>query len=141
MRLPVNARSRNGSGPSANRKQRQDLDQDRRVCLRGDLEQIGLPTLLTVLDMERVSGVVEIWRNDQLGTLWLRAGRVLRATVEGAARLTGKIAACDMIAWAEGCFEVMRADVDIADEIGTATTHLLMEAARRVDEAGAVLLF
>src|SRR4051812_44973905 len=82
MRLPVNAKTRNGSGgptAAAGRRPGQDHDASspRRVCLRGDLDQISLPTLLTVLDMERVSGVVEIWRNDQMGTLWLRAGRVV----------------------------------------------------------------
>jgi len=72
----------------------------------------------------------------------MRAGRVLRAVIDGGpVRLSGKVAACDLVAWGAGRFEMFREDVDGPDEIGTPTTHLLMEAAMRVDEAGSVLLF
>jgi hypothetical protein len=110
--------------------------------LNGELDQIGLSTLLTVLDIERVSGVVVVRRGGQTGQLWMRAGRMLRAVIDGGpVRLSGKVAACDMLAWGAGRFEVFREEVEGADEIGTSTAHLLMEAAMRVDESGSVLQF
>jgi two-component system OmpR family response regulator len=112
-----------------------------RACLHGDLQQLSLATLLTVLDMERRSGFLLIRRGRELGKLWLRAGRVIRARIEGSAKLAGKIAVYDLLAWGEGRFELDSADVEGADELDTPTTHLLMEAARRMDEGGAALEF
>jgi hypothetical protein len=109
--------------------------------LQGRLDQLGLSTLLTVLDMERWSGVLVIRRRGAVGRLWLGRGRVWRASIDGSLRLSGKVAAFDLLAWGEGRFELTREEVDGNDEIDTPTTHLLMEAARRVDEAGAVLLY
>jgi len=95
-----------------------------------------------VLDIERVSGIVVVRREGQVGQMWMRAGRVLRAVIDGGpVRLSGKVAACDLLAWGAGRFEMFREEVDGADEIGAATAHLLMEAAMRVDEAGTVLAF
>jgi hypothetical protein len=110
-------------------------------CLQGRLDQLGLSTLLTVLEMERWSGVLLVHRNGEVGRLWLSRGNVIRARTEGSACLSGKIAAFDLLAWGAGRFELTREEVEVADEIDTPTTHLLMEAARRMDEAGAVLLF
>jgi len=42
-----------------------------------------------------------------------------------------------LIGWGEGRFELTAGDTDVADEINTPTTYLLMEAARRMDEAAA----
>ena len=112
-----------------------------RSILRGEIENVGLPTLLTILDMERRSGLLLIQRQKVLGRLHVREGRVVRARIEGAARgkagegSTGAEAVYEMLAWPDGQFELWQAVVEGRDEVGSSTTFLLMENARRSDES------
>jgi hypothetical protein len=112
-----------------------------RSILRGEIENVGLPTLLTILDMERRSGLLLIQRQKTLGRLHVREGRVVRARIEGASRTTrsggatGAEAVYEMLGWPDGQFELWQAVVEGRDEVGASTTFLLMENARRSDEA------
>ncbi|HSY41563.1 MAG TPA: DUF4388 domain-containing protein, partial [Polyangia bacterium] len=112
-------------------------------ALRGRLEQFGLATVLTFLDLERRSGELVVVGdeasnpNNRVGRLWLRHGRVLRARIEGSRRLN-KSAVYDLLSLERGRFSFAQMDLDgLADELGVPTMQLLMEAARRVDEAAA----
>jgi hypothetical protein len=114
--------------------------------LRGRLEQFGLATVLTFLDLERRSGELIVVADDpnsphsasaKIGRLWLRQGRVLRARIEGSRRLN-KSAVYDLLGLERGRFSFLQMDLEgQADELGVPTMQLLMEAARRVDEAAA----
>jgi two-component system OmpR family response regulator len=105
--------------------------------LGGRLEQFGLATVLTFLDLERRSGELVLVAGDKVGRLWLRGGRVLRARVEGSRRLN-KSAIYDLLGLPRGRFSFTQLDLDgLVDEVGAPTTLLLMEAARRADEAAA----
>jgi len=108
-----------------------------RSILRGEVENVGLPTLLTILDMERRSGLLLIQRGKTLGRLHVREGRVVRARIEGARRsgATGAEAVYEMLGWSDGQFELWQAVVEGRDEVGSSTTFLLMEGARRTDES------
>ena len=76
--------------------------------------------------------------NNKVGRLWLRQGRVLRARIEGSRR-QNKSAVYDLLGLKRGRFSFTQIDLDgLADELGVVTTQLLMEAARREDEAAAV---
>jgi hypothetical protein len=120
-----------------------------RSILRGELETFGLATLLTILEMERRDGMLILERKRQLGRLHVRAGRVVRARIEGRTdnrhdgkqelrrRPTGADAVYELLTWTEGRFELWKAEVEGPDEIGKATSYLLMEGARRIDEARA----
>jgi Domain of unknown function (DUF4388) len=67
--------------------------------------------------------------------LWLRRGRVLRARLEGSRRAS-KSVVYDLLGAERGRFSFTQLELDdIADEINAPTTLLLMEAARRADEA------
>jgi len=115
-------------------------------ALRGRLEQFGLPTVLTFLDLERRSGELVVVGDDagnpnnpshRVGRLWLRHGRVLRARIEGSRR-QNKSAVYDLLGLERGRFSFTQMDLDgLADELDVPTMQLLMEAARRVDEAAA----
>ena len=109
-------------------------------ALRGRLEQFGLATVLTFLDLERRSGelvVVADQGNERVGRLWLRQGRVLRARIEGSRRLN-KSAVYELLGLERGRFSFSQMNLDgLGDELGVPTMQLLMEAARRVDEAAA----
>jgi hypothetical protein len=104
----------------------------------GSLDQVGLPTLLTMLEMERRSGVVEV-RNvrGHSARLTVREGRVLRATTRERTLLFGREAVCALLAWSEGRFTLTLGHVDERDMIGCSTSQLLLEAARRTDELAA----
>jgi|GEM_PF-1736001 len=108
-----------------------------RSILRGELDKVGLPTLLTILDMEKRGGILILQKGKQLGRLFLRDGRVIRAQIEGQQRQCGAEAVMKLFAWNGGVFELWQADVIGPDEIQRSTTYLLMEAARRFDEARA----
>ncbi len=112
-----------------------------RSILRGELDRIGLPTLLTMLDMERRSGILLLSESGGagggrlLGRMHVRQGRVLRARIDGGRRCSGAEAVYRMVAWRRGQFELWQADVDGKDEVRASTTFLLMEGMRRQDEA------
>lgn len=107
------------------------------VGLRGRLEQFALATVLTFLDLERRSGELTLSSKDDVGRVWLRQGRVIRARIEGSRR-TRRSALYDLISWTEGRFAFRHTDVaDVADEIGASTTMILLDAARRADEHAA----
>ena len=105
--------------------------------LRGRLEQFGLATILTFLDLERRSGELLLVGEKGVGRLWLRAGRVVSARIEGSRRVN-RAAIYELLTWERGLFAFTQANLGAAvDEIGAPTTLLLVEAARRVDEAAA----
>lgn len=112
----------------------------RNVAMLGNLSQVGVPALLTLVDLEQRTGVLLLKRPRETGIVWLRNGRVIQARAEGSFRCTGKTALFHLLAWNAGQFELtFGSNVDGEDEIGRPTTFLLMEAARRTDEAGARL--
>jgi len=111
--------------------------------IRGALDQLGFSSLLIVLEMERKSGVLVLARRmpatpqPTVGRVFLRAGRVVRARIESTPPLENQAALYELLTWASGTFEFTAFDVDMEDEIGASTTVLLMEGARRIDEAAA----
>jgi ferric-dicitrate binding protein FerR (iron transport regulator) len=106
----------------------------REVGLRGRLEQFGLATVLTFLDLERRSGELLLLGSRGVGRLWLQSGRVVRARIEGSRRAR-KPAVYELLAWDEGRFAFTQMELtDVEDEIGAPTMRLLIEAARRTDE-------
>jgi len=103
--------------------------------LRGRLEQFGLATVLTFLDLERRSGELVLVGDDKVGRLWLRRGQVLRARIQGSRRVN-RAAIYDLLGLDRGLFSFTQTNLDdMDDEIDAPTTLLLMEAARRIDEA------
>jgi len=105
--------------------------------LRGRLEQFGLATVLTFLDLERRSGQVLVVAHDQIGRVCLRAGQVISVRIEGSRRVN-RAALYELLAWDSGWFAFTQEDLASAvDEIGEPTTLLLLDAASRFDEAAA----
>jgi hypothetical protein len=105
--------------------------------LRGRLEQFGLATVLTFLDLERRSGKVLLIDGERVGRVWVRGGRVISARIEGSRRVN-RAAVYELLSWNRGRFAFTQEDLaSTTDEIGAPTALLLMEAARRADEAAA----
>ena len=106
--------------------------------LTGDLQQIGLSVLLTMLDMERKSGILVVKNDEQTARLFLREGRLIRAEVQGGmVRPVNAECVYYLLEWSSGRFEFSQAPADVeglADEIAEPIMQLLMEGARRLDE-------
>ena len=105
-------------------------------ALRGEIDQISLSSVLTILEMERKSGILMVEHVREVGRLFLRRGRIIRAAIEEPA-LSGAVAVYEMLTWGAGSFDFLAGDVGGVDEIQASTTYLLMEGARRLDEAKA----
>jgi CheY-like chemotaxis protein len=108
--------------------------------LLGSLEQIGLAALLTLLEVERKTGILTLWNHrdpamaSAMGRIFLRKGRPLIAELEG--KDVPRNAACvyHLLEWSRGRFEFAAENVDMLDEINATITHLLLEGARLLDE-------
>ena len=87
-------------------------------------------------DGTQASGTLLLESSRGVGRLFLRRGRVIRAATEAPA-LSGAAAVYEMVSWTEGEFDFLAGDVGGVDEIQASTTYLLMEGARRIDEAQA----
>lgn len=111
----------------------------RNTGIHGTLDQLGLSSLLAMIDMERKSGILVLTRGRAVGRIFCRAGRVLSARLEGDGPFVRKGAEViyQMLNWTEGRFDFTAVEVEMEDEIRTQTMHLLMEGARRIDEARA----
>lgn len=106
------------------------------IGLKGDLAQLGVSAVLTILEMERKSGIL-VLRTKVTGRVFMREGRVLAAFFDEKPEPKGVEAVFELLTWNSGKFEFTALEVEMEDQIQTSTTHLLMEGARRIDEASA----
>ncbi len=102
-------------------------------ALRGRVDEIGLDSVLGLLEMERKTGIILVERDDASARLFLRKGHVIRADCDHPP-LTGAAAVFAALAWRGASFDFLVGDIGGVDEIQTSTTFLLLEAARRLDE-------
>ena len=104
--------------------------------LRGRLEQLGLSSLLVMLEMERKDGLLLLknGEDDTVARLFLRKGQVIQARIEKRDDLDGRQSVYAALAWSKGKFNFSAMEVDMEDEIQSTTTGLLMEGARIMDE-------
>ena len=103
-------------------------------ALRGELDQVSLSSVLTILEMERKTGLLLVERSPTVARIYLRKGRVIRAQIEEPG-LSGAAAVYEILGWTVGAFDFLACDVGGVDDVQTSTTFLLMEGARRADEA------
>ena len=105
-------------------------------ALRGNLEHVGLAALLSFFAVERKSGTLRLEPQGCFAVL--DAGRVVRAcTPELDSRDVGAEALYALLDLTRGSFEFVPGQHADGDSIGAPTGMLLMEHARRVDEAAA----
>jgi two-component system OmpR family response regulator len=105
-------------------------------ALTGALAHIGLPTVLTVLEMERRTGELVVRGPVRVGRIRLREGQVVNAEIRGA-DLRGADAVYELLGWVDGGFIFRVGEVEAANEVSLPTAMLLLEAARRADELAA----
>lgn len=105
--------------------------------ITGALEQLGLSSLLVMVEMERKSGILVLRREKKVARVFIRQGKVIAARLD-ADGLKGPDAVYHLLTWPDGRFDFTAMDVDMEDEMkGMSTQFLLMEGARLIDEQAA----
>jgi hypothetical protein len=105
--------------------------------LKGRLEQLGLSSLLVMMEMERKDGVLSLKHGDdqRIGRIFIRGGQVVSAKIEQQPEVPGRESVYEMLRWQRGPFSFAGMQVDVEDSVKSSTTGLLMEGARLIDEA------
>ncbi len=107
---------------------------DRGVMLRGNLAEISVPTLLSLFEFERKSGILVVLQDSAAARVFVADGRVVR--VEGPTdESTAFARILELLDWKDGNFEFSACEVVGKDELGFETSRLLLEHARRQDES------
>ncbi|MHC4860323.1 MAG: DUF4388 domain-containing protein [Planctomycetota bacterium] len=106
------------------------------MAFKGSLEELRLPTLLTLIETEKLDGILVARKpgNAEKGRFLVRSGRITHAEMVEPEGSSGIESVCRMLQWTSGSFEFRAAEIRGADEIKLSTQHLLLEAARRIDE-------
>lgn len=103
------------------------------TMLSGAIGEITLPTLLSLLDFERKSGILLLLRDGEAARVFVADGRIVKIestdhTIPPLERLM------NILDWTDGTFEFTSCEVVGSDEIGQRTSSLLLEHARIRDE-------
>ncbi len=106
--------------------------------MRGSVNQIGLASILTLLSNGMKTGILTLTRADGRlkGRIFLRDGTILKVKVDERDSLDGMQSFCLLLGWRDATFVFNSCAVNDADELKIPTEHLLMEAARLMDEGG-----
>jgi CheY-like chemotaxis protein len=107
------------------------------TAFRGTLDQVGLPTLLTLFDMERKTGMLVLVLDPDREKIRLtfHDGRVLRAVSDSRPHVRNAELVYELLGRTQGKFDFRLTMVDAKDEIHTPTMRLLLEGARLLDES------
>lgn len=102
--------------------------------LSGSLARIPFTTLCSLLELERLSGVLTVRRGASAHALFVKEGRFvdLEPTTSSAREEVKKLMAAR-----EGDFELRVGEVDRSDRVGATMTQLLLDLARESDEESA----
>ena len=106
------------------------------ITMTGTLSEVPLPDLLQLFSSNRRSGVLLLEREGKTGKIYLREGEVEYAEVSDAEELSALKAFYRLVGWPDGDFslEDLNEDVVFEDPLTQPAEHLIMEAARQVDE-------
>lgn len=102
-----------------------------RSHLAGELTRIRLPTLLSMIDMERMTGELVVSRDRVQCTLFCRNGQVVALEPLS---LDVRADIGRMMKWEDGQFAFTVKPVERVDVVHTKTTALLLDLAREEDE-------
>ncbi len=103
--------------------------------MTGSIEEIPLPDLLQLFGTSRKSGVLVIRIEGRVGRLYLKAGLIHYAVIDGQGELTPLKAVYRMLTWTRGFFELEPPQAKEFDPALDATVQeVLMEGFRQQDE-------
>jgi DNA-binding response OmpR family regulator len=106
-----------------------------RVVLRGTLAELALSSLLTMFEQERKTGQLSVTREHSVAWIDFVEGKIMRARSSELDADSHTIL-MTVLDWRDGFFELSAgAPTTGTAELETTVTHLLLEHARRADEA------
>jgi hypothetical protein len=105
----------------------------RHNALSGMIARIPLPTLISLFELERMSGRLRVRRAGDEATLYVNQGRIVDVEPLGDGTARQRIAG--LLAWDEGSFEFALEPIERHDRVEVSTTALLLDIARESDEA------
>lgn len=108
------------------------------TAIEGDLSQMSIATVLTVLEMERRSGVFEVTSKKRRAQLDIAEGCIVQGTV-GGTHVSALAALRTMLGWKVGRFAFIPGDRPVPPERKSIAAYLL-EATRLEDESTRVEL-
>ena len=104
--------------------------------LRGDLSQVGLSSMLILIELERKTGLLQVRSLDgESAQILVRDGKVVHARLDQVEEPVDAECVYYLLTWGAGEFEFIACLVEGVDRVNVSTTHLLMEAARLIDES------
>ena len=111
-------------------------DDKKNQGMRGTLDEVGISTLLSIFEVERVGGILTVTNSDtgQIGRIYLRGGQILRARMQGTEVPKNSEAIYAVLRWSAGHFAFRSAYIAGDNETGASSMHLLIEGARRLDD-------
>src|SRR5215470_17935708 len=105
------------------------------TSLRGDLSHVGLSSLLILIELERKTGLLQLRApNGPSAQVLVREGKVVHARLDDSEEPVDAECVYYLLTWGAGEFEFIACLVEGTDRVNVSTTHLLMEAARLMDE-------
>jgi uncharacterized protein DUF4388/PilZ domain-containing protein len=102
--------------------------------LVGQLSRIPLPALLSMFDMQRMSGRLLLTGSGESACLYIREGRVIDAVTDGE-EISPRNILKGILSWPEGKFEFSNEEIDRVDRVERSTPALLLDIAYEGDEA------
>jgi DNA-binding NtrC family response regulator len=99
---------------------------------KGKIEGFSTTAFLQMIEMEEKTCTIQVKSAENLGFLFFRKGRLIAAAT-GDKR--GEDAAYDILNWKDSAIQITHADLEKRIEINRSLMHILVEAARRQDEA------
>jgi len=105
-----------------------------RVLLRGAVDQVSLPSLLTMLEHDRKTGILTLTRDELVAWLTFVDGRLVRVRSSDM-RGDSRSSLMRILDWSDGHFELTAGAVEGDAELEDSVTHLLLEHARIRDES------
>ncbi len=105
--------------------------QDKVPGLSGNIEDFDLSDIIQILSLGLKTAKVEIIRGKEKGILYLTRGDVVHTSVGS---LRGPEAFFELMGWEEGNFSILHGQSTDEVNVTSDTMHLLLEAARMMDE-------
>lgn len=99
--------------------------------LWGSIEDFCLSDIIQILSIGLKTARVNIYSGDESGVLFLAHGRIVHAAV---GNLKGPDAFFEMMRWKEGSFSITHGQMTDELSVTSDTMHLLLEAAKIIDE-------
>jgi two-component system OmpR family response regulator len=100
----------------------------------GDISLLSVPTLLSMLEMERRTGMVRVCTDGQEASIELCDGGVHRVTLAGSERDPVE-GLREVLRWTKGAFAFSPGQVPASAGVGRSVGALLLEAMQREDES------